>query len=178
MEENFNKKTLIIVGLIVLAVLLGFALKNKSVNPDNPSAEGEVSDSEAENPLGDFVDTRDLSSLSANQKSVLEVPYNGTDAEKKAHFDLAVSLAKDSNIVDVAGCLGSPLVSRVKKGSSIVLKNTDNVDHEIIFNESVKYTVGASSQQTIQGPFEKGSGLYGFGCDNNPGVAGLFLVGE
>lgn len=168
-KDLINKKNVAIVVLIVVALVLGIAIKSK---------DGGSSNSSGTSPAG-FASTgepRDLTNLSDDEKSVLEVPYSGTDEEKQAHFDLAASLARENDALDISGCLGSPLVMVVPLGSNLKVTNNDSIDHEIIFDQDTSFNIPAEGSKTLKGVFSKGVGLYGYGCDKQPGVSGLFLI--
>ena len=183
--ENSIGKNLIIVVLIVIAVILGFLIFQRvgdqttvdTSDVSNTSSEENVANDQSQE-TGDFVDTRDLSSLSSDEKAVLKVPSNGTDEERQGHFNLAVSLAKDTSSVDIAGCVGDPVVARVSSSNQLFVTNSDSLEHTIIFDQDNSFIVPAGGQVSIESVFSKGAGLYGYGCNNNPGVTGLFLVTE
>jgi len=169
-KDLINKKNIAIVVLIVVALVLGFAIKNKGGDKapvDTPSNGGGVSAG---------ADQRDLSRLSDDERATMDIPYNGTDEEKQTHFDLAASLARESDALDLSGCLGSPLVMVVSVGSDLKVKNSDSVSHRLIFDQDTSFDIPAGKTETIKDVFSQGVGLYGYGCDQHAGVAGLFLV--
>lgn len=117
-----------------------------------------------------------------NEADVLKWPAPDASAEEKQrHTDLVLSLAKDAEQVDIADCIGRPIVSRVQMDQPFALRNQDSVDHTVAIGENVRLFIPAGSTKDITADlkiFEFGQGNYGYTCDNQQEVAGIFLVTE
>jgi len=175
-----DKKNLVIV-LVVVALLLGFLVLNKDKS-NSPSVAvnqtGQNAGGEAPLGSGEVGERTYPASFGDDEKSVVNVPFNGTTEEQQAHFDLASRMAVAGDEVAVSNCYGDPLVLRFSLKDKLKISNPDSVDHKIIFDAETSVVVKAGETKTVDGAFEKGAGLYGFGCDSLPGTAGLFLVTE
>lgn len=103
-------------------------------------------------------------------------PQNATDEEKKQHFLKVIAKAKDAKSVDISGCKANPIAMFVQDKRPVIIINKDNEAHEISFNKNTQYIVPAKSSESYLIPFAQGSGVYGFGCDQQGTTAGLFVV--
>lgn len=113
----------------------------------------------------------------ATEQNVLQVPAeNATDEEKQRHFDLAVSLARESQALEITNCKANPIVLKIENGKSFTVVNKDSVEHALVLTPELRFVIPAESPKTIAADFGKGPGLYGYGCDGIPRLMGLFLV--
>ena len=117
--------------------------------------------------------------LSLDELNVLNTPGVGaSEEERNQHFDLVVRLATTTGELNISGCTPTPVVLAIKRGEELVVRNDDSADRSIVFNEESIYSIPARSTQTITGFFERGPGIYGYGCDALPNAVGMFFVTE
>lgn len=151
---TFNKKTttnLAILVLLGVAVYMGYLLI-------------------PEREVGDGSDLN-------REEAVLIFPEEGASEEvREAHFDLAQSMAQQSDTLDITGCNVDPLVLEVVAGDSVTVVNGDSEPHTLTIEQ--EYEVAANSEQEVVFDFSYGVGLYGYGCDEGPIGAGIFIVVE
>jgi len=103
-------------------------------------------------------------------------PQNASEEEKKKHFLKVIEKAKDAVSVDISGCKANPVAMFVQDKRPVTIVNKDDSPHEISFNKNTQYIVPAKSSESYLIPFTQGSGVYGFGCDQQGTTAGLFVV--
>ncbi|MCP6719983.1 MAG: hypothetical protein KJI72_01475 [Patescibacteria group bacterium] len=151
----------LLIFLIVVAVVLGYAIYSQS--PEKPELKAEISS---------LTPTPD-------ESEVLNVPdLNASTEEKQRHFELVVQVAKTAEFLDISDCNPSPVVMKIKKGETIAVRNNDSADHSIVFNLESIHPIPAGSTKNITNVFDKGPGVYGYGCDASTGAVGMFLVTE
>ncbi len=115
--------------------------------------------------------------LTPAEQEVLKTPQrNATEAERKAHFEKVIPLAKEAEFLDISTCLGDPVVMRIKQGGKFTVRNNDTREHIIQMNEKLQFAVPAEGSKEITADFGFGPGTYGYGCDNSAGAAGIFFV--
>lgn len=158
----------LILGFLCLtAIILGFAIYKKMKSSSQmPLAQTFPSVTFSPSPT-----------LPADETAVLHTPSpNATEAERKQFFNIVAHFAKEADVLDITGCKAVPIDLKVKLGNPISVKNSDAIDHKIVLNPTTTYTISANSTQDITIPFEKGPGIYGFGCDTLPTAIGMFFV--
>jgi|GEM_PF-3562807 len=112
------------------------------------------------------------------QQSILTPPVQGTpQSEQEAYFNLIQNNAKSTESLSLSkNCTPTPLVSKLKLNKVFTIKNTDSVDHTIIFNTEHMFTIAAGGSKQINANFGHNDGIYGYGCDSSSGAVGMVLV--
>jgi len=103
---------------------------------------------------------------------------SASNEEKQKHVDLIQRFGKKADYVDIAKCVGYPVVYQSGMGETITLRNQDTLEHTILLGKSL-YAVPAGSTAEVavdNETFEFGPGNYGYVCDSREGVAGVILV--
>ena len=162
---NFKKHSLnIILGaLVVAAIVLGYILIKGSGGKEK------TPESETTAPAASL--------LEEEQKVLATPPPDASNEEKDRHFQLALKLATEAEALDVTGCQSKPVVMKTTQ-KGVRVKNNDAVDHEIVFDAEKRFKIPAEGSVNLTGLFDKGPGLYGYGCDSSPTATGLFFVTE
>lgn len=175
-----NRKALytsIIFLQIIVALILGLLIYRKVFLADilNSSQETEQTDGS----------DRQTTQPSANhgvkwdEKNILEMPQEGTEDEKKSHFDAAVKLAQETKVIELVNCKGMPVVAKVKPNSKVTLINKDNTELSIaMYGNDSSYKIPPNGQVSFIANFSKGIGLYGYGCSKLRGTSGFIFVHE
>ncbi len=101
---------------------------------------------------------------------------DASEEEKRRHFEAVVKLAQDISVLEIGSCRPSPIAVRIKRGSSLTVKNPDGGPHVIGLDLTTTYEIKAAGDTVVTPEFAHGPGLYGFGCDNSTGTVGFFLV--
>ncbi len=103
----------------------------------------------------------------------INMPTSGaTEAEKKAYIDSVESLVVDaSEIMINDSCEVNPAFIRVKKGSTMQVKNTSTQEHSITI-EGKPYRV--ASKQNASVTLAQSEGAYPISCDGV--VAGFYRI--
>ena len=146
-------KQLLTIGIIILILIVGYMIwssQDQSVTTPPPSA---------------------------TNADLLETP--GPDApiqERQRHFELALSAARSSDLLDITSCQPDPTVLRTRNGATFRVKNGDSSEHILLFDPEHIYRIPAGSTLNIKADFGKGSGLYGYGCDLSSQASGLIFV--
>ena len=175
MEKN-KIITVLIIILAFIALVLGYAIyRERFASFDKKSVSGtqfaQTQDFQAPQSQGPALYSGD------DERAVLNAPSpDAPEEERQAHFELAKSVAQDAEYLDITGCVGSPLVLKVKGNEPISVRNDDAVEHSIGFNNAL-YPISAGGTTEVAFDFHSGPGLYGYGCDTSQGAAGMFLVG-
>ncbi len=171
----------IVLGVLALvALVLGYLIiapqKSGAPAAPPPSAE-EPSRNATTTPSAAPSAPRDLSRLSEDERKVLMTPQQtSSEEEKRKHFELAGRISRETDKLDIAGCLGNPVVIRVKDNSTFTIANSDTIAHTIQINSEHQYLVPAKGTVAVKASFGFGAGAYGYGCDNSQGAAGIFFV--
>lgn len=179
----FNKVSNdILVILLVTALVLGYLLYQKvHTKPQMFLQDQEIENGTSE-PVVQYipVDPSGLPPLSEDEQAVLNPPSTGaTEEEFRAHALRVEKMGMASGELGIgAGCRISPIVLKTQLGKEMTFKNYDTVPHTIFFNERLSFAVPANASITVPVGFEKGAGIYGYGCDQNPRAAGMMLVAE
>lgn len=189
---------LVVAALVVVAAVLGFqAYKAKTVavvpvtqdepgeqsepveTTDQPVATTTVSVSEAATTTGVTRVTDAGSGKVVDVAMVLATPGpNSTDSQRRSHADLVIASAVDTNTIVINACKPQPTVSRVRLGSKVYLVNDDAVERVLSFGEKLVFVVPAGGTVLADMDFERGPGVYGFGCDGSNGSVGMAVVTE
>lgn len=116
--------------------------------------------------------------LTDEEKALLNPPApNAPKEEKDQHYELLFKLAKESEVLDLKGCIKpDPLALKLKEGSEFKAKSSDGLEHTIVINQDYKFEVEAGQTATFKANFPFGQGAYGYLCDSQPGVVGFFFV--
>ena len=164
--------TILIVVLALAAVGLGYAIvKQQRGDKSNFLFERRFSqDRSVESSLDMSVEER--------EKLVLEAPgQDASQEEKERHFQIAQSIAEVAQYLDITNCKkGNPVVFQVKEGQEFTVKNDDSVSHTVSLGEKQNFPVPEKSTKTILPEFDKGPGVYGYGCDGSAKEVGMILV--
>lgn len=173
----------IISFLAVIALVLGAAIfqqtrpqgvnqssEETEVAAPSPTSQSQATSSAQRRPLPE--------NLTEDEKAVLDPPSLDAPAdEKQAHYNLAVKLAQTASNLDLNKCSKpNPLVMKITNGENFTAKNSDTVEHTIVIDQDHHYAVAPGGSATIKADFGHGLGVYGYLCDNVPGVVGFFLV--
>lgn len=161
---NYKKNQLpLIIILLVPAIILGQAIY-KQHNPQ-PSSRSVVSSSK-------LMPT----DLTEDEKAVLHPPsLDAPSTEKEKHDALAVKLSKEGDSLDITNCGSNPLVLRIEINENLKVKNSDNIDRKLIFDDTHEYQIAKNSTTNLKVDFGHGVGLYGYICEG-VGLTGFILV--
>ena len=129
-----------------------------------------------------FLGFRILSLFSRNNSSILQQPppkqmtelqqimnaprwLTLSPKERARLGSIVKKLGKDGNTIKISSeCQVSPFVIRIKRGSNIIIQNTDNLQHEVfLFNKVATASAGQSVSLTSIN-LEK-QRIYRYGCD-------------
>ena len=164
---NISNKVIytLIAVLVAVALVLGYMVMGGGDLLDKFSSQ----DNDQVQDQGEVIDQ-------PSAESILNFPPpDASDADRQAHAELVFSAAEDTDVLDITACKADPIVTRIATGDSILVKNDDDGDHVIKFM-NLEFRIEANSEKEITFDFDKGTGIYGFGCDSVPGGAGLFAV--
>lgn len=109
-------------------------------------------------------------------QQLLGIRQDSSDEEKKRHFDLVQKLARDAEYLNITNCAPQPIVIRVKDGSHLIVKNSDDEMLEIGIDPQHLYGIPAQGEKKIKIAFGNGPGIYGYGCNKSSGAVGMFYV--
>jgi plastocyanin len=110
-------------------------------------------------------------------KPLLTPPGEGaTDADLRAWGELVSQTALPGTTIEIAGCVAVPEALAIDAGNDFTVTNAGKVPHTLVLNPTTTFLIPANSSKTIKANFEKGPGIYAFGCDNKQGAVGVFLV--
>ena len=159
-----NLSYILIFGLILITLILGYAIGKQYVNTQTtPTPSPSVSK---------LLPT----DLTLDERSLLSPPGPGApELEIEKHASLAAKLSQESNTLDITGCRAKPISLRIKLGTNLDIKNSDEVIHKISIDESHQYTLKPKSQMNIKAEFSRSTGLYGYLCEG-VGLIGFILV--
>lgn len=176
-----------IIGLILVVLVLGFMVYQK-YSPKisitfNTKEEQSQTKKPAQTSQGQtsqqFLQVPEyVKDLTSDEQNVLIVPAPDASKEKKtAHFELALKLAKEADVLDMQNCMPvSPLVIKLKEGAKITVTNSGTETHKIVFNKDNSFDIPSGSTQTLDYEFKNGPGLYGFFCDQIQYPAGFVII--
>ena len=112
-----------------------------------------------------------------DEELVLDFPDpSAPKEEQRKHYDLVSQLAENVDEIDISNCRPSPLVARIKNKDPITLKNSDQVEHSVSFNQEQTLVISAAAKESIIVNFEFGPGVYGYTCDAKGKPVGVLLV--
>jgi|AP45_3_1055517.scaffolds.fasta_scaffold34775_3 hypothetical protein len=186
--------TIAVIALIAAAFGLGYAIymqrsggssdtsfENRFNNLQQgeilPAPEAQEYEGE-ESPLINLLPSAEELGIMEEERVALAHPAKDAPAEEKQrHLELVQKVAKEAQYLDITKCtIATPVVLKVKYKEEIFVKNSDNVPHTIVFDAENTISIPANSTTNITPGFEHGPGTYGYGCDQTPHAAGLFLV--
>ena len=152
-----------------MAIVLGQAIyRQRSPQPSKESLPKETNSSNLPKLLP--------SDLTEDEKAVLNPPSpDAPAAEREKHDALAAKLAKESDSLDITNCRSKPLVLRIKINKNLKVKNSDNIDRKLIFDDTHKYQIAKNSTINLNVDLGHGVGLYGYICEG-VGLTGFILV--
>ena len=150
-----------VIGILaIVAIALGYKIYDERTS----SPETEVSQNNTNN-------------NQSVEDALVSPPLPGADQKvSDAYFKLVSDNAVESGTLDISGCKFNPFVVLIKKDQNLSLVNNDPVPHTISFGDTLSHTVSAASSKIITANFGKGTGVYGFRCDNVPKPAGVISV--
>jgi len=131
-----------------------------------------------ESPLINLLPSAEELGITEEERAALAHPEKDAPLEEKQrHLELVRKVAKEARYLDITKCtIATPVVLKVKYEEEILVKNSDNIPHTIVFDAENIMSIPANSTTNITPSFERGPGTYGYGCDKTPHAAGLFLV--
>jgi len=163
--------TFLIITLALTAVVLGYAIYKKRLAPSPES-----SPAQANLP----VEKRDLAETSLEEQERLVLNPPAQDApreEKERHFKIAQNIAQVAPYLDITECeTPKPLVFKVKYGEKFTVKNNDSGERTITIGAGQTFSIPPDGTKDILPVFDKGPGVYGYGCDYSAREVGLILV--
>ncbi len=169
-----NGSSITILVLVIIAVVLGYSIYNQSFLKTLMYKAPQPQAGKQAFPLANSISR---SGLTADEQTALKTPgANASQEERKKHFDAAFRAAKNAEVLQLGQCQGTPVVLRVKKDKPITVNNQDYKQHQIIIDKDHIYSVPANGKTDLAIGFDKGPGLYGYGCDKSQEASGLFLV--
>ncbi len=155
-----------IIILIGIAVMLGAVI----LNQQKPKSSSQITPSPSTAPK--LLSTN----LTAEERFILDPPsVEASRSAKQKHAQTVAKLAKMGNTIETKNCQPAPLVLQVKQGSEFKIKNNDNTQHYIIFDEEHIYKIPANGDLTIKAQFKYGTGDYGYVCKGS-GLVGFVHV--
>lgn len=179
-KEKKDRSSFVIVGLLVLAVILGIAIffqnKPSSVSRSNSGDVAKSTKSQGKSfkniprrptPIG----------LTADEKKIL-TPPNGdaSKSDKDAYLKFISALAKKTDVLDLNNCVKpSPLVMQLAPNQNFKITNSDKVDHTIYLYNDHSFKVPAGKTISAKADFIK-NGYVAYRCDDKSGVVGDFLI--
>jgi hypothetical protein len=165
LPEDYLK--IILSVLIAIAIFSFYSLAGKDPTADNYRAPS---------------DKPDTNRVTDGQR-MLKPPSASASAEEKKIFSALVNKsAVAASDLNLSGCKSDPLVFKTSIKNNIKVRNNDSTEHMLTFSEKPiqQYKITAKSTVTLSSAalssvFDKGPGIYGYGCDMSPS-GGLFLV--
>ncbi|MCE9549083.1 hypothetical protein K8Q98_01655 [Candidatus Nomurabacteria bacterium] len=155
---------LILLGLVLLAIVLGSVVYNKYWSDSvKPSEDLKI----------------DENSFSADEQKLLVPPGpNATKEEVDEHSKLAAKLSVVGSEIEVKDCKVTPLVLQASITSPVVFKNTGSKKISISFDENNVLEIGVGKSISANKAFIHGRGLYGYLCkvDDFTGLVGYIIV--
>lgn len=177
MKKNFksqssNVKFAILVGI---AVLLGVATFNRQtpIKPGqkiNPPGRPPSSSALPLTPQT-FKPIPLPANLTEDEKFILNPPP--ADASRSAlnkHAQTVAKLAKKGNTLELNNCQPNPLVLQVTQGDILTIKNNNDNQHKLMFDEEHVYQLPNNNSLTLKAQFKYGTGDYGYVCEGREGI--------
>ncbi|MBI5134422.1 MAG: hypothetical protein HZA81_03515 [Candidatus Taylorbacteria bacterium] len=153
-------------GLVLAALVLGYLIY---VEKNPGSSLGRSSSPSADK--GQTVGT--------DVEAILNTPaVDDLEERKRQHAERVLEAAVKTDTINISTCVANPTVAMVAFGQKITFVNDDSVEHMIGFNIEDRYSVPAKSKKEIVADFEKGKGIYGYGCDASQRAIGMIVVTE
>ncbi len=124
---------------------------------------------------------QESSAPTSGAETVLTHPSaNASQEEKNVYFDLVRNHAQTADaLVLKSGCTPVPLVISLQLKKTFVIKNSDTVNHTIVFNKDHIYAVAAGTYKEVTADFGSiGAGIYQYGCDGSSEAVGIVLVSQ
>ena len=151
--KNIVIVVVIIVTALILGVLAGNLLKQQraSVSEETPTEPSPTQP--APTPPGSFLEG-------------LPPPpgENASEEEKRAFFDAVQQMAIETETIEVgSSCTLSPVIAKIKPGTSFTFANNDSVDHVVTTFTDKELMISAQDSVTIESPTS--GGIYGVVCD-------------
>lgn len=170
MSTLANKLNVLIVTLVVVALILGWAIYNKFSLPVRTRATPTSSSSAQLTQIN-------TATPSAQEKSAL-LKFPGpksTDQEKSTYFQLASKFAQPSSSLEINNCNPIPLVLWVRDGQKFTINNLESTKHTVqFFNDQHLYKLDANS--SLIATADVGIGDHGIFCDNFDSPVGVLHV--
>ena len=162
MQEQNNKYKIIAGVLVLVALGLGLSIyKQNTPQTDNSTK-----------PTSSSLSVSKDAELTADEKKLFNPPATTAPAaDKKAHYELALRMSTESDALEIKNCVATPVVIRVRLGSTFSVKNAGSSEIDFGFGEKVKIAPGASAP--VKADFKNGVGVYGFGCSDTKAVSRL-----
>lgn len=116
--------------------------------------------------------------VSSEEKYILQSMSKLLSEEKQSDIlKKTISLAKATPVIDITGCHPYPVIYANTKGERILVRNSGDSMHRILFNDGSDFSIGANQVVEIVIPNYKGQGLmYSYGCDFSKESVGIIYV--
>jgi len=179
-------KTIFVVNIVLalVAILLGYLIYQQQTGASLFTTDRTLQTSSPDllTPLPGNLRATSLNETYVNETDVLNWPApNASVEEKQRHSNFIQSIAQNTEYIDIVNCVAQPLVFRIQLGQTFVLRNQDAVDHTITIREEAEFYIpagGTNSSTANTHIFEFGPGNYGYTCESQAGIAGIFFVVE
>lgn len=170
----------VLVVLVLVAVALGYFLYQKIGRDTSKYTASQATST-----------PQDLQMLSPEEREALAYPTDVTEAGWSAYLAEVGKVSVYTDVLTIGqNCAVSPVVLKTQLGKEVTLTNTDSVPHNIGFAPRFLFQIPANristdtfmvqvpANGTIAMPIAFGGkeGVYGYGCDDNPTMAGLIQV--
>lgn len=112
-------------------------------------------------------------------ESLLVFPsQDATSETKQAHYDAVVNKAVEDKEITISQCKPENLVTKIKNGNSVNIKNEGPDDIKIRLDDKQIFDVTKNSTKEVKFNFQYGQGVYGYMCNDLGGPVGILLVVE
>ena len=115
-------------------------------------------------------------SIEAQEYEVLSAIRAVSTGEEIAQLWEALrAVAKENQTLEFVGCVGNPIVLSMPNDSKFTVKNS-GTEAITLLVASREYTISAGSEQELIAGFERGGGLYGYGCRSASATFGGMII--
>lgn len=161
--QEFFKSQGIITLLVIVALILGVSIYFK--NKTNIQPVSEINNSNTPRSSTEVSPANE--NLTAEEKILFYNPGEGASEEAfDKFFNQVNESAVEGNKVVIKDCVASPLVLKIKEGSTLTVDNQGTVDINFGFDNE-RTLVKAGTSEKIVAKYKNGHGIYGYLCDNS-----------
>lgn len=170
----------IVLGLVVLAItIFSYSGPSEPVRPLEQPSPGESTTppiiSEDQVSLPPTLPKN----LTGDELELLQLLGDIPPQAEQRRLELARKLAKEASLLELSGCVGNPLVLKVKKGQNFTITNKNAEEITFFFAEKGYLISAGGSEEILLGELGKGTGLSGYICAGSAGnIPGFVLVTE